>query len=176
MNTIKQKINTHIRWMIRRDMPDVLAIEQQCFQFPWREDDFIRCLRNLNCIGMICEAMERNVGFMIYELFRHKLHLLNFAVHEDCRYRGFGRAMIAKLIGKLSRDRRSRIELEVRESNLDAQLFFKAMGFRCVGTMPAHCEDCDEDAYRFRYCVDWSAPDDDDPKDDPWQDDGEPIA
>ena len=25
----------HIRWMIRRDMPEVLAIEQDSFEFPW---------------------------------------------------------------------------------------------------------------------------------------------
>src|SRR5438046_713436 len=32
----------HIRWMIRRDMPAVLAIEQECFEFPWYEADFGR--------------------------------------------------------------------------------------------------------------------------------------
>ena len=47
----KQLVRTHIRWMIRRDMPEVLAIEAASFEFPWLEDDFIRCLRQRNCIG-----------------------------------------------------------------------------------------------------------------------------
>ena len=61
-------MNVHIRWMIRRDMPEVLEIEQSSFEFPWTEEDFIRCLRQRNCIGMVAEYDEKVVGFMIYEL------------------------------------------------------------------------------------------------------------
>ena len=31
-------INVHIRWMIRRDMGEVLDIEQASFEFPWLEE------------------------------------------------------------------------------------------------------------------------------------------
>ena len=40
----QQEVRVHIRWMIRRDMPEVLDIEQCGFEFPWSEEDFIRCL------------------------------------------------------------------------------------------------------------------------------------
>ena len=70
----------HIRWMIRRDMPSVLDIESRCFEFAWSEDDFIRCLRQRNCIGMVAEEDNQVVGFMIYELHKNRLHILNFAV------------------------------------------------------------------------------------------------
>ena len=73
----KQELSTHIRWMIRRDMPEVLAIENLSFEFPWSEEDFIRCLRQRNCIGMVSEHEEQVVGFMIYELHRNRLHVLN---------------------------------------------------------------------------------------------------
>ena len=53
------EINVHIRWMIRRDMPEVLGIENSSFEFSWSEDDFIRCLRQRNCIGMVAEYDER---------------------------------------------------------------------------------------------------------------------
>ncbi len=33
----KQAVRVHIRWMIRRDMPEVLAIEDESFEFPWLE-------------------------------------------------------------------------------------------------------------------------------------------
>src|SRR6188474_3566621 len=84
----------HIRWMIRRDMPEVLTIEEQAFEFPWSEEDFIRCLRQRNCIGMVAEHNERVVGFMIYELHKNRLHILNFAVQEEFRRRGVGTQMI----------------------------------------------------------------------------------
>jgi ribosomal-protein-alanine N-acetyltransferase len=141
----------HIRWMIRRDMTSVLAIEQECFEFPWHEDDFIRCLRQRNCIGMIAEASERVVGFMVYELHKHRLHILNFAVHEQFRRRGVGSQMARKLITKLSHDRRSRIMLEIRETNLAAQLFFRTLGFRAVSVLRKFYEDTPEDAYVMQY-------------------------
>ena len=34
----KQEVRVHIRWMIRRDMPEVLAIEEDSFEFPWSEE------------------------------------------------------------------------------------------------------------------------------------------
>ena len=79
----KQEVRVHIRWMIRRDMPEVLAIEDESFEFPWLEEDFIRCLRQRNCIGMVAEHEDRVVGFMIYELHKTRIHVLNFAVAAD---------------------------------------------------------------------------------------------
>ena len=149
----KQQLRVHIRWMIRRDMREVLDVEQQSFEFPWYEEDFIRCLRQRNCIGMVAEHGERVVGFMIYELHKTRLHILNFAVAENMRHRGVGSQMAQKLISKLSSQRRTRITLEVRETNLPAQMFFKEVGFRATSVLRSYYEDSPEDAYvmQFRY-------------------------
>ncbi len=147
----KRRLGVHIRWMIRRDMPEVLAIEANSFEFPWSEEDFIRCLRQCNCIGMVAEHDERVVGFMIYELHKSRLHIINFAVHSHHRRQGIGTQMINKLIGKLSHQRRDRIMLEVRETNLPAQLFFRSGGFMAVSVMRDFYEDTTEDAYMMQY-------------------------
>ena len=149
--TEKEQLRVHIRWMIRRDMPEVLQTEQDSFEYSWTEEDFLRCLRQRNCIGMVAEASERVVGFMIYELHKHRLHVLNFAVHEQFRRRGVGSQMTKKLITKLSHDRRSRVMLEVRETNLSAQLFFRTLGFRAVSVLRDYYEDTTEDAYVMQY-------------------------
>ena len=81
---------------------------------------------------MVAEQGEKVVGFMIYELHKTKLHILNFAVHPGWRRLGVGAQMVAKLISKLSSHRRTRITLEVRETNLAAQLFFRKQGFKAV--------------------------------------------
>ncbi len=141
----------HIRWMIRRDMPAVLAIENQSFEFSWTEDDFIRCLRQRNCIGMVAEQDDKVVGFMIYELHKNRLHVLNFAVGVESRRQGVGNAMVSKLLSKLSHERRNRIMLEVRETNLDAQLFFKNLGFRAISVLRDFYDDSVEDAYLMQY-------------------------
>jgi ribosomal-protein-alanine N-acetyltransferase len=137
--------------MIRRDMMEVLEIENQSFEFPWSEDDFIRCLRQRNCIGMVAEHDERVAGFMIYELHRNRLHILNFAVAPEFRRKGVGHQMVEKLIGKLSSQRRSRIMLEVRETNLAAQLFFRSLGFRAISVLRDFYVDTTEDAYLMQY-------------------------
>ncbi len=146
-------IRIHIRWMIRRDMPEVLDIEHQCFEFPWSEEDFIRCLRQRNCIGMVAEVEKQVLGFMIYELFKERLHLLNFAVDEWFRRYGIGRNMINKLKMKLSSTRRTNVMLEVRETNLPAQLFFKRMGFEATNILRDFYEDTTEDAYVMKYAL-----------------------
>jgi ribosomal-protein-alanine N-acetyltransferase len=143
--------SVHIRWMIRRDMPSVLGIESASFEFPWTEDEFIRCLRQRDCIGMVAEWAERVVGFMIYELHRTRIHILSFAVHPDHRRQAIGTAMMEKLASKLSYQRRNRIVLEVRETNLEAQLFFRSLGFRATGVLRNFYEDSTEDAFLMQY-------------------------
>lgn len=140
-------VQTHIRWMIRRDMPSVLAIEEASFEFPWSEEEFIRCLRQRNCIGMVAERCEEVVGFMVYELHKERLHLLNFAVSPSARRVGVGRKMVDKLLSKLHPDRRNRVMLEVRETNIDAQVFLRSMGFRATSILRDFYEETHEDAY-----------------------------
>lgn len=142
----------HIRWMIRSDMHSVLHIEGLCFEFRWSEDDFIRNLRQRNCIGMVAvNHHERVMGFMVYELHKNRLHILNFAVDPVFNRRGIGSAMIEKLRAKLHPERRSRIMLEVRETNVAAQLFFKAQGFRAISVLRDFYDDTSEDAYLMQY-------------------------
>jgi ribosomal-protein-alanine N-acetyltransferase len=100
---------------------------------------------------MVAEHNERVVGMMIYELHKNRLHILNFAVHEQMRRRGIGGQLIRKLISKLSPQRRSRIMLEIRETNLAAQLFFRDVGFRAISLLRDFYEDTTEDAYLMQY-------------------------
>src|ERR1700709_1829351 len=95
--TTRDRVRVHIRWMIRRDLPEGLRAEQASFDFSWTEDDFLRCLRQRNCIGMVAEHDDRVVGFMIYELHKTKLHVLNFAVGAEHRRHAVASQMVANL-------------------------------------------------------------------------------
>lgn len=143
----------HIRWMTRMGMPDVLEIEGLSFDDrAWTEEDFLRCLRQRNCIGMVAERGGyggKVAGFMIYEIHKSRLHIVNLAVHPQFRLAGVGRAMVDKLVSKLSSHRRNRITLEVHETNLPAQKFFRAVGFQATGVLRGFYEDDGADAYRM---------------------------
>ena len=150
------QLDVQIRWLIRRDMPEVLRIEQEGFEFAWTEEDFLCCLRQRNCIGMVAERDHQIVGFMIYELHKSRLNILNFAVAEEFRRQGVGSQMVMRLVDKLSQQRRKEILLEVRERNLDAQMFFKRQNFRAVRVLRAHYDDTCEDAYIMQFRIDRS--------------------
>lgn len=144
------------RWLIRRDMPEIIEIERRSFEFPWTEEEFLACLRQRNCIGMVAETRKGSevVGHMIYELHKSMLRILNLAVSPECRRSGVGSAFIGRLIDKLSQQRRREIVAEVRETNLDAQLFLFALGFRATAVLRNHYDECGESAYLMRYRID----------------------
>lgn len=148
MKTIE---NVHMRWMIRRDMEAVLSIERECFSSPWSEREFVRYLRQRNTIGMVAEYQDEVAGFMVYELQRNALDLVNIAVDPWYQRQGVGSLMVNKLKGKLSKDRRVLMLTKVRESNLAAQLFFRASGFECFDVVRDAYEEITEDAYLFQY-------------------------
>lgn len=146
-------LQAQIRWLIRRDMDEVLNIEKSSFEFPWSEEEFLCCLRQRNCIGTVAELDHQIVGFMIYELHQSMLRILNFAVLPEMRRQGVGQQMVQRLIDKLSQQRRREIVLEVRETNLGAQLFFAGSGFRALSVLRNHYDDTFEDAYYMRYSL-----------------------
>jgi [ribosomal protein S18]-alanine N-acetyltransferase len=149
------QLKTRIRWSLSYDVPRILEIEQECFGIhAWSDDDFTRCRRLRNCIGMVIEteADDDIAGYMFYELSKSSLHLLNLAVAPEYHRRGVGRRLVDKLIGKISPPhRRTSIRVDVRESNLDAQLFFRACGFRAVGVASDVYHGPPEDAYVMLY-------------------------
>lgn len=148
-------MNPHIRWAIRRDMPEVLAIDATSFTHGWDEFAFISRLRTSNVIGMVAECDNRIAGFMVYHLQKGYLYVERLAVHEDYRYTGVGTALIQKLIDKLNPDRRDRIEIHINERNLETQEFLKSRGFWATRTEKEYFEDTGrgvpDDAYVMEY-------------------------
>ncbi len=153
-DTQKTFVQFNIRWMLRRDMPEVLQAEQMSFEYAWTAEDFLQCLRQSNCIGMVAEHGEKVVGFMIYEFHKSKLYIFNFVVHPTWRRLGVGTKMLARLISKLSIPHRTRITVEVRETNLAAQLFFRRQEFKAVRVLRDFYEDSGEDAFLMEYRLD----------------------
>ena len=148
---VADEIRVHIRWMVRRDLPEVLKIENESFEFPWTKDDFLGKPHQRNCIYMVAEYNENIVGFIVYELNKNKIKLINLAVDPRFRRLGVGTQMVAKLIGKLNYQNRKRITFEIRETNLGAQLFFRTIGFQVIQILKNYHYEMEEDAYLMQY-------------------------
>ena len=141
-----------LRYMMRPDVLAVHEIEKMSFNYPWTVGDFIRCGRKIHYISVVAEIADEVVGYMIYDVHKHFLDLLNFAVHPDVRRCGIGQMMIGKIKDRLSKGPRDRVLMEISETNLHGQLFFRAMGFRATRVV-RDCFDGGGDAYLMKYMV-----------------------
>jgi [ribosomal protein S18]-alanine N-acetyltransferase len=140
-----------IRWLIRNDFERVLELENQNFEFPWSEEDLLSCLKMARVIGMVIEYHHEVIGYMIYELNKDHITLLNIAVESDFQRQSVGSQLLKRLMKKLSFSKRGRMTVTVRESNLPAQMFFSAHDFRATSILKKSYEENDEDAYVMQY-------------------------
>lgn len=148
---LREKTSVHIRWMIRRDVPEVLQIELGCSNHPWKEEDLLVLLRQRNCIGMVAEHGDRVVGFMVYELHRHHVDITRLCVSPKYMNTYIGSQMIKKLKDKLSSHRRTALHVTVRETDLRVQQFLRSHKFVARQVIRNHFEDTDEDGYFMLY-------------------------
>ena len=135
--------------MIRRDMPEVLAIERASFDDPWTEEEFIAELRTRNHVGIVAERDEKVVGFMVYVLRPDSFDIINFAVDDECLRQGVGTRMVEKLRSKMAHQDRSQATVAIREGNLAAQMFFRNHEFEAVEILRRYYGE--QDAYLMLY-------------------------
>lgn len=163
MQTEEQRIKAHIRWvLLSRDLPAMLFIEKASSSDPLIEADFEYYHRQKKTYLIVAEIKEKIVGFMIYKLQKPKklqpsqFFILNFAVHPDWRRQGIGKQMAENIISKITTFRCDRITIDVREKNLDAQLFLCSCGFRATSISREFYPDTGEDAFVFEYIISMS--------------------
>ena len=140
-----------VRWMIRQDMPNVLAIEGSSELFPWDEEQFLAHLRNRNTIGTVAEADGHVVAYLIYELAKDFIVVNKLCVESGWRNHGIGSEMIRRLLEKLNHTKRTGVCFEVPESNLDALFFLKRNGFRAENILRGGFPPTGEDLFTMVY-------------------------
>ena len=131
-----------IRWLIRADTAAVADIDGLSFEVSIDAEEFCSRLQNRAMIGLSVEAEGRVVGFVLYELQKDRLRIDRMAIHPDFRRSGYGTAIIDRLKGKLSQQRRQVLFADVSDRDLTAHLFLKSCGLRAV--VRGEC-------YRFTY-------------------------
>lgn len=137
-----------IRWAIRRDIEEIVAIEAASFPDPWSEADFLYALKQRNCIGKVAEIDGKIVGFLLYENHKDKVTVIDMAIAPAWRRHGIASQFIWKTKTHVEKTHRSEIWIDVSDANLGAQLFLRASGFKCENVLREHYENGD-DAYRF---------------------------
>lgn len=146
-------MSIQVRWMIKRDMPEVMQIENQSFEFKWTEKEFLSQLRRRNVEGIVAEINHRIVGFIVCEFNRPDIQVMNLAVCKHYRRIGVASKLIQRTKIRMREHSRNIIIVGVRERNLPAQLFFQSCGFKSTEIIRKPYECCDDDEYKMEYEV-----------------------
>lgn len=140
-----------IRLMQEHDLPDLLKIEKKCFpESPLKKGELKYLFGRANVFCVVCEHHERVVGFIIYEVRRKHIALLNFAVDPAFWRKGIAKSMLQPWINAMSFIR-TRLTVIVKDSNLAAQMLMKSLGFKAVVILQSPYEGIDDDGYLMEY-------------------------
>ncbi len=135
MSSVKREIelpSVDIRPMHELDVPIIVALEREAYQFPWSEGIFRDCLR----VGYVCRVVtvERQVsGYGVMSVGAGEAHILNLCVTESFRCRGAGKKILICLIERAHAAGMAEAFLEVRPSNTMAIRLYQSLGFEQVG-------------------------------------------
>lgn len=151
--TTAAALQVGMRCMIRKDLAPVAAIDRASFLLPWTETDFLTVQRQSHCHGMVVSYRRRVIGYWLMRLCPREVNVLHFCVSPEYRRMGVGRQMVDTLKDCLAPNGRTRIIMEIRESNTSAHHFFHSQGFRAVTVLREHYSDTGEDAYVFEYAL-----------------------
>lgn len=155
---MKTLVRPSITVLHREYLPQVMAIEKinshesNPLLGAWKCEDFYEVLSQPNHQGIVAWKGNKIVGFAIYCLSIDMIHIANMAVHSDYLKQGVGTQLLIKLNSKLKPKRRTTLEIDIRESNLHAQLFLRGRGFKAICVCRNWYEEPrKEDCYKFQY-------------------------
>ena len=124
---------------------DAIAVAEILRQSPqavfWPEASMKEVLDWKGSLGMVIEAAEKVVGFLIGRQTIEEAEVLNLAVAPGNRREGLGGALLQAAIEKFQARGVSRVYLEVRESNLAGIAFYEKHGFSAAGRREGYYRD-----------------------------------
>lgn len=140
------KIQCIIRRVTATDIDDIVSIERESFRYPWKRETFESELYNSFSRFLIAQTDQKAAGFMIFWHLPQELHLINIAVRPEFRRMGIGTRLMEYMLDYAKRNACDYITLEVRVSNVGAQIFYGRFGFKRSYIREKYYVDNDEDA------------------------------
>jgi [ribosomal protein S18]-alanine N-acetyltransferase len=130
------------------DLDGVLEIEQASFHNPttreWYESELER--PDVCYVFVIRTNEQRVAGFCAFWRIVDQIHINNLAIRPDCRGRGLGQLLLARVLDEAARLGAAQATLEVRRSNEAARRLYERAGFHVAGVRPSYYTHPIEDA------------------------------
>jgi len=141
-------MDIQITWMKADHSEDILRIETLSFDSPWSQKQFFEAWQDPKMYTLVAKIDSQLVGYLIYSRCRDKLVIENLAVDRSFRRNLVGKKLVLSVIDNLGN--RDCVELNVADSNLDAHLFLRSLGFKASEIKRAFYGN-NQDAYLFSF-------------------------
>ena len=115
-------------------IPQIEALEQQCFSMPWTEEQLSRQLKDAQHEFIAAVSPEGCVlGYVAMMYVLDEGYISNVAVSPELRRQGIADALIDRLCAICETLQLSFMTLEVRSGNVPAIALYEKHGFHRVG-------------------------------------------
>lgn len=147
-----------IRPAVDRDIPEIMALEQQSLAAAhWGEQEYRRLVRSAESLVLIAEDSSSAAGqvvpvtwgFLIARQIPPEWELENIVVSAYVHRKGIATQLLEALIAKARESKSGTVFLEVRESNAPARALYEKAGFRLRGTRKGYYTAPEEDAILY---------------------------
>ena len=132
--------------MDRSHIPQIAALERECFSTPWTENMLEDALFDSQASFIVAEAEDGSIlGYAGLHVIVDEGYIDNIAVEEAARRHGVASALL-DVYCRFGAVNLAFLTLEVRKSNAPAIALYAKHGFRQVGRRKNYYDDPKEDA------------------------------
>lgn len=136
--------------MQRQHVPQVAALERECFSDPWSEQSLAGELDNPLSLWLVCQVDGEVWGYVGSQTVLGETDMMNVAVLPRARRQGIAQRLILALVAQLKQQGSHCLSLEVRPSNAPAVALYQGVGFSQVGRRPNYYRHPKEDGLILR--------------------------
>lgn len=141
---------SHIVTMTSCHVPQVAALEKECFIDPWSQRSVASELDNPLALWLVWEEDGQVLGYVGSQTVLDETDMMNVAVSAQARRRGIAQALVEALVIQLKQRGSRCLTLEVRASSAPAIALYEKLGFRQVGRRPNYYSHPKEDGLILR--------------------------
>ena len=137
-----------IEKMTAADIDQVVAIENDVFQSPWKKENFEYEINENELSRMFVEKKgDEVISYGGLWLLFENADITTIGVKREYQHLGYGKRMMNRLIKAALEEGCEFVHLEVRVSNEKAISLYKKYGFEILRVRKGYYDDNHEDAY-----------------------------
>ena len=129
-----------------RDVHPIMRVDRLVSSAPWSQDMTITQTTGDQRVHFVAEVDGRIIGHGGIALLAGDAHITSIAVDPTKQRRGYGQAVLTRLIDAACENECDGITLEVRASNAAAIALYEAAGFTSAGVRRGYYQNNGEDA------------------------------